>query len=306
MTRLLLVDGNPLVYRGYYAPGTRNLKTSTGRLSGGFYAALRTILALHERFKNSFMVLCFDSGLSGRDKIFPGYKPRSSVNDGGIGKPTGFIKQLHDLHAFLVAVGFPLFRGFELEADDLISLSCSCWCSFDDTHSVVIVSSDRDYIQLVSGNVMLYDDRSKNFYGPAEVMDRYSVEPEHFALYRSLIGDKADSIPKVPGFGPVKAAKFIQQKQPITALPKNMQQILERNYSLVRLPKTVGELLTLSSPSRKILKSTIVQTLNSLRKGTYRDFVLSKPPDFALAESILDSYECRSLTAEDFCFQKGV
>jgi 5'-3' exonuclease len=296
MRRLVLIDGNPLLYRSFYSKGTSHLKTSRGALSGAFYGALRTFQAIQKRFPNSDFLFAFDRGLSGRDKIYPGYKPLSGQYESSA-KPEGFTKQLLHVQEFLRAMAIPVFAVNGIEADDLISVASYGWVEqFPSRFSAVIVSSDRDFLQLVSPNVLLYDDRSKVFFGPDEVQTQFGVPVDKFVWYKALIGDSSDCIPSVPGYGPVRAKRAVLQGSMPTY--KVLSAILRRNYDLIRLPKNSYEIFSLSSEGQQSLELAIADMFRYFLSTSYKG--LQKYLDFDRAQELLNEYECKSLCLESF------
>lgn len=297
MNRLILIDGNPLLYRSYYAKGTSGLKTSRGELSGAFYGALRTFQALQNRFPKADYLFAFDRGLSGREKIFTGYKPLSGTYTDN-SKPPGFSKQLLHVQEFLRAMAIPVLTVNGIEADDLISVVTHEWIDEEDQQefSVVIVSSDRDFLQLVSKQVLLYDDRAKCFFGPDDVESQFGVPVDRFVLYKSLIGDLADKIPPVEGYGPVRAKEAVLNDK----FPKSGQKLkdFERNKDLIRLPKNSYAIQALTGVAQQKLESRIAEIFRGFLSGDYKSF--HEDLNFDKAQEILNSYECKSLKLDYF------
>jgi len=284
--RLIIIDGNPVMYRAYHAPGTRHLRTSKKQPSGGFFGFLRTFLALKKRLEKSHYLFCFDHGRSWRNEVSDEYKTHSEAS-----KPVGFSEQLEDARHFLTLVGVPVAREPWLEADDLISVYACQWTETPG-HTAVIVSSDRDYFQLVSDSIMVYDDRAKKFYGPREVEQTLGVKLKYTLDYRCLVGDKADRLSGVLGFGPKRASSLCHIAP---AVLKGLDlQIYERNKLLMQLPRSAYELHVPMS-DRKRVHHDVLRQFQRFHLGCQTGLV--QP---ALAQALLDSYECRSLDLYDF------
>lgn len=286
-TRLIVIDAHPLAYRSYHAPGTCNLQTSTGGLSGAFFGFLRSYLQLRTRFHGSPCVFCFDSGRSWRNEMFAGYKTHGEED-----KPSAFLTQLNDARKFLVALGVPVFMEPMLEADDLIGVLASEWVANFKDHTAIIVSSDRDFWQLVSENIMLYDDRAKTFYGPDEVEKKTGVPLHHYLNYKCLIGDTADKIPGVPGYGPVKAARICHA--PAMFLIGTDLDLLLRNSLLMTLPITVMQLHAKIAVRQRLHADTLHMF------ATLKRPMLPHTCNTSVAQALLDQYECKSLNLRDF------
>lgn len=300
MNRLILVDTHPLLYRAYYSKGTEGLKNSKGLLTGAFYGALKLIQALRTRFLDAHFIFAFDRGLSGRDKIFSGYKPNASQPDL---KPNGFMRQLHHVEEFLVHMGVPVLAVDGIEADDLISVATAMWIRQAKKHfSAIIVSSDRDFLQLVTPEVLLYDDRAKKFYGPDEILRDFGVFASDFLNYKCLIGDLSDKIPSVPGFGPVRAREAVVDLS--SKLNQAKKQIFKRNKQLIQLPRYVEDIRTLKLQQQEVLEYTISDIFRAFLSESYSSLV--EQVHFDGAQSLLDAYECRTLKLEAFAFYSCV
>lgn len=286
VSRLVVIDGQPIAYRAFHSPGTRNLQTTTGVPSGLFYGFLRTYLALKKRLPNSHFVICFDSGRSWRNDACAEYKTHAED-----GKPNGFLGQLGDVQTFLHCVGVPIFKESMLEADDLISVLVSEWVKV--SKSAIIVSSDRDFFQLVSDTILLYDDRAKKFYGPKEVENLTGVKIQYFLSYKCLMGDKSDCLSGVYGYGPKRARMAAKNPEQILFGPD--LQIFTRNKLLIKLPRSAEE-LHLHSAGRRRLRLMISSLFHDFQAGLHR------VRDTLAAKELLDAYECKAFTVNDFLY----
>lgn len=286
MNRLVLIDAHPLAYRSYHSPGTRNLKNSAGRMSGAFYGFLRSYLTLRKRFSAAHFLFCFDSGRSWRNEVFAGYKTHAEEE-----KPNGFLIQLRDARRFLEALGVPCYSEPLLEADDLISVFACEWVKNLKENTAVVVSSDRDFFQLVSDKIMVYDDRAKKFFGPAEVEKESGVPLERFLMYKCLIGDVADKIPGVAGYGPVKARKFCIDSRLL--LQGSSLETFYRNKRLMNLPR---------SPFQLTVPGAVKLGIAVEIKARFLALSIDEKPVTAIvgAQKLLDTYECKSIKPGDF------
>ena len=290
MNRLILIDSHPLLYRSYYSPGTRSLKTSTGILSGGFFGFIRSYLTLCSRFPKSHFIFCFDSGASWRNKIYRDYKSPHLP-----GTLEGFDEQLSNIKSFIWALDIPVFIQARLEADDLISV-CACeWVTSVKDGTAVIVSSDRDFFQLVSERISCYDDRAKTFYGPAEVEAKTGVKPKHIVNYKALVGDVSDNITGVKGFGPKKAAQLVRYNSYDGILTVDELSIVHMNKQLIDLPKSLGELSIHLSRSASIrISDRLEEVFNAFENN-----ILGKINVFEI-ERLLKLYEVKTININSF------
>ena len=292
--RLVVVDANPLMYRSFHSPGTRNLTTSTGMLSGGFYGFLRSYLALRKRFVSAHFVFCFDCGRSWRNDVFSSYKTHGTDT-----KPNNFSQQLGAVRTFLHAIRVPVFMELRLEADDLISLIACQWVQSNKNNSSIIVSSDRDFFQVVTPSIMVYDDRAKKFYGPAEVEESTGVQVGYFLSYKCMIGDVSDKIPGIRGFGKVKAAACVSNSAIENIFTREQQEIYDRNKRLIQLPKNIWE-LEAPKIKRDRINTRINKIFSHFMSSPFDRKSLIEYMDHCTAQKLLDDYECKSFRIGDF------
>ncbi len=286
--RLIAIDAHPLAYRAFFQPAYAPLKTSKGVSSGVFYGFLTSVLALQRRFVGSYFVFAFDSGKSWRNDIVSNYK-----HYGERARPIDFFSQLEHAKLFLTAVGYPVLAVSKLEADDILSVICSEWCSFF-SRTAIIVSSDRDFFQLVSDQILVYDDRQKKFFGPAEVRVSMGVVPEHFLAYKCLLGDVSDNLFGVASYGKVRAAKAAPSIFPLSEqLSDEDAVIFLRNMELMTLPRRCLD-LRISRRAQAVFEKTITALFE---RWTQNKHVQLDP---ILAKKLLDMYECVSLNVLDF------
>lgn len=305
--RLIVIDSHPLLYRSYYCKEFRELytgaaseiefsmqsthpRTSSGHLSGGFFGFLRSVKSLRQRqrfLRSQFVFVC-DSGRSWRNEVVPKYKHY------GEKQPLeGFQEQMVDVQQFLKATGYPVIHEPGLEADDLISVVVTRYLSVGSKHTAIIVSSDQDFFQLVSPQCLLYDDRQKKFYGEAEVEAKTGVPVQWYLDYKCLLGDPADNLSGVLGYGKVKAARFVMARQPLASLPTEQFAIFALNRQLMMLPKTVAQLKT-SPMSQQAVDICLTRLIDDF---THNTLPLT---DMDKAQALLDKYECRSLNVKEY------
>ena len=290
MNRLVLIDSHPLLYRSYYSPGTRSLKTSTNILSGGFFGFIMSYITLRSRFPKSHFIFCFDSGASWRNKVYPAYKSHHPP-----GTLEGFDGQLSDIRSFIWALDIPTFIQSGLEADDLISV-CACeWVSSKKDGTAVIVSSDRDFFQLVSEKISCYDDRAKTFYGPAEVEAKTGVKPKHIVNYKALLGDVSDNISGVYGYGPKKAALYAKHNHPNEYLDADELPVFYKNTKLICLPQSLGELgVHLSRAGLNRISDRLEEAFDLFHGRRLRNI------DLFEMERLLKLYEVKTININSF------
>ncbi len=212
--RLYLVDGSGYIFRAYHAlpPLTRKSDGMPVGAVSGFCTMLAT---LRERAEAdgalSHMAVIFDAGrYTFRNEIYPAYKANRSET------PEDLIPQFAPIRDAVRAFSLACIEMDGFEADDLIATYARQ--AVEQGMEVVVVSSDKDLMQLVRPGVSLFDPMKNKAIGAAEVMEKFGVAPDKVIHAQALIGDSTDNVPGVPGIGPEKAAIFINHFGSIEAI----------------------------------------------------------------------------------------
>ena len=240
---LLVVDGHAYAYRAFYA--IRQLTSPAGAPTNAIYGFIKMLLKMRTRLQPSHLVVTWDGGLSSeRMELLPGYKAqRPSM-------PAELERQLDEIAAYLIAARIPSLCEDGVEADDRIA-TLARQAEAAQTR-VIIASSDKDFMQLVSEYVGLFNpnDKSEAVWSFDQVRRKTGVEPKQIVDWLSLIGDAVDNIPGVPGVGPKTATELLRQFGSLNALYKNpgaiksdklrvnllaATAIVHRNQQLIRL-----------------------------------------------------------------------
>lgn len=170
-------------------------------VSNAIVARVRELSAPHR-----FTAICCDSGRSFRHDISADYKANRPET------PGAYLHQVRQAQEMLKADGFPVWSTNGFEADDLIASAVGA-LNYSGTkdifRDVLIVSADKDLLQLVNERVSQYSPASGKTRGPAEVKAEFGVEPHQMLDYLALVGDKSDNITGAEGIGKVKASKLL-------------------------------------------------------------------------------------------------
>ena len=203
--RLFVVDGTAFAYRSYYAI-RGGLTDSKGRPTNAVYGFTRILLKLLREEEPSHVAVVFDApGGTFREELYAEYKANREQT------PEDLIAQLPLIDAVVEALRIPILRVQGVEADDVMgTLARRAEAAGLDT---VLVTGDKDFCQLVSDRVSIYDP-SKGDRGvwttATEVRERFGVGPAHVVDALGLMGDTADNVPGVRGIGEKTARKLLE------------------------------------------------------------------------------------------------
>ena len=240
---LLIVDGHCYAYRAFF--GIASLTSPSGRPTNAIYGFIRMLGKARDRARPSRTVVVWDGGLAAeRMALLPDYKAQRAE------MPAGLRPQLDEIVAYLRAAGIVSLRKEGCEADDCIAALTVRAAAAG--LPVVIASSDKDFMQLVSGGVKLLvpHDKAEGLWDAAQVRLKTGVEPGQIVDWLSLVGDASDNIPGVPGIGMKIAADLLRQFGSIDVLYRRLadvrserlrtrlqteEETVRRNQQLVRL-----------------------------------------------------------------------
>ena len=211
MNRLLIIDGHAYAYRAFHA--IRDLRGPDGRPTNAIYGFVKMLEKMRAALAPAGLMVAWDGGLSAaRMAALPEYKAQRPE------MPADLRPQLDGIVSYLAAAGVASFCGDGVEADDYIA--CLARRAADAGWNVVIASSDKDFMQLVSARIGLLNpnDKTGAIWAREHVCAKSGVEPEQVAGWLALMGDAVDNIPGVPGVGPKTAAGLLQQFGSVTAL----------------------------------------------------------------------------------------
>ena len=197
-----LVDGSAYIYRAYHAVAP--LTNSEGMPTHAVFGFMNILRRLLKDKKPQYLAVAFDMrGPVFRHDIYPDYKANRPPMPKDLAVQIPYIKEL------VRAMNIPCFETQELEADDIIASAAHLLSS--QGKKVVVVSGDKDLLQLVNEHVVMWDPMKDKVMDIAAVEEKYHVKPEQLLDCYSLMGDSSDNVPGVPGVGPKTAEKLINQ-----------------------------------------------------------------------------------------------
>jgi 5'-3' exonuclease/transcription antitermination factor NusG len=195
----LFVDGHNLVVRCASVPGLSDLTDKKGRHTGAILGTLRSLAGFHKRFSGAKIVVVWDGSSQRRKGMFVDYKSNRPAPNPAV------VEQVRWLKDALPLLGVEQAWNPKEEADDIIATLVRQNVG----KRCVIVSTDRDMLQLVSDTVRVYIPGKDKLYDSAAVESEYGVKPERMVDLRSFDGDSSDNIPGVSGFGPKTVARLL-------------------------------------------------------------------------------------------------
>lgn len=217
--KLYIFDVSNIFYRAFYA---NNLSTSYGFPTGGLHGFLRMSLGIIRDARPDLIAFAMEGeGQSLRKEIEPLYKANRTD------APPELKQQLEVLPQLMQVMGFPTFRFPRYEADDTIASLTKRALMYG--IEPVIVSSDKDFCQLVQGPVKMYNIGKEEMVDENGVMLRYGIRPDQFIDYLSIVGDSSDNIQGVKGIGPKGAEKLLQQYGTLDSIYANLGSIKGAN-----------------------------------------------------------------------------
>lgn len=234
--RLILVDGYGFVFRAYHSlpPLTR----PDGVPVGAVYGFTNMLLKFLDSADSDYIAVVFDSGQkSFRNDIYSAYKANRPP------APEDLIPQFPLVREAAEALNIATVELQGFEADDLIATYTKL--AHRQGMEVIIVSSDKDLMQLVGDGVTMLDPMKSKTIGVAEVKEKFGVAPDKVLDALSLIGDSSDNVPGVPSIGPKTAAELIVQfgsldniLAHVDEIPqKKRKEVLKENAEQARLSR---------------------------------------------------------------------
>jgi len=199
---LWLVDGSHAIFRAYHA--LPHLSTRQGVPTNAVYGFTTMLLRAIREGNPTHLAVAFDeAGKQARSEIYADYKATRGAPPEDLSPQFPLVRRV--LEALRIpAVGMP---GWE--ADDVIATLARRARSLG--WEVVVVTGDKDLLQLVDGSVRCYDSMYEKWYGPAEVEEKWGVPPHLVADLLALTGDKIDNVPGIPGVGEKTAAALLKE-----------------------------------------------------------------------------------------------
>ena len=225
--KLVLIDGSGYIFRAFHALPPMN--RADGTPVNAVFGFTKMLLKLMDDLSPQSVAVIFDAGrITFRNEIFEDYKANRTE------PPEELVPQFALVRDAAHAMSLPVIEMPGFEADDVIASYAKIAKAAG--RQTIIVSSDKDLMQLVNDDVEMLDPMKGRRIGRDEVIEKFGVGPEHVVDVQSLAGDSTDNVPGVPGIGVKTAAELINQFQSLEALlagaetikqPKRRQNLIE-------------------------------------------------------------------------------
>ncbi len=211
---LYLIDGSSYIFRAYYAVN-RSFTTSSGFPTNAVFGFSNMMRKFMKDFKPRYIGIVFDSkGDTFRKQMYPQYKANRGAPPEDLSPQIGKIMELSE------AIGAKVVQKEGFEADDLIATVAKA--AEKQGREVVLITGDKDFCQMVSEKITIFDPMKDEKTGVPEVKKKYGLPPEKFVDFLALTGDASDNIPGVEGVGPKSAAKLLAEYGSLENLYENI------------------------------------------------------------------------------------
>ncbi|MCB1274776.1 MAG: DNA polymerase I, partial [Leucobacter sp.] len=267
----MVVDGHSLAFRAFYALPVDSFQTQTGQHTNAIHGFISMLINLLGNERPDAIAIAFDiSRHSFRTDEYPEYKGTRGET------PPEFKGQVPLLQEALHAMGIRTLEKENYEADDILATLATRGAAAG--YRVLVVSGDRDTIQLVDDNItLLYPSKQGvselTRYDAERVMERYGVRPEQYPEIAALVGETSDNLPGVPRVGEKTAVKWINQFGSLEEILRRQDEIggkvgeslrenahlAERNRRLNRLVRDVELDVSLDDLARGDIDMVAVQ-----------------------------------------------
>lgn len=220
MDKIILIDGNSLSYRAFYAMPA--LQNKSGLYTNSVYGFTLMLERMLEDIKPKYALAAFDKGKQTfRHKTYQEYKGTRDKTPSELVEQFGYVRELLDSY------GIKYEEHFDYEADDIIGSYAKL--AEKAGLEVIIISGDKDLTQLASDNITIYYTRrgvtEVDHYTPEFINEKYGLSPEQIIDMKGLMGDKSDNIPGIAGIGEKTAIKLLAEYKTVENVLDNIDNI---------------------------------------------------------------------------------
>jgi DNA polymerase-1 len=228
-----LIDGSSYIFRAFFA--LPPLTNSSGLPTNAIYGFTNMTTKFLKQYQPEYLAVVLDAGrVTFRNQIYQEYKGNRPE------APADLIPQFPYIRKVLDALNARVLELEGFEADDIIATLAKSFSGR--SNKVIVVSGDKDLMQLVTNGVRLLDSAKGKFIGADEIMEKFGVEPERVVEVMGLMGDSVDNIPGVRGIGEKTAIALIQRYQTLEKLFEQLSELeTTRIKGASRIRKALSE-----------------------------------------------------------------
>ncbi|HMO02959.1 MAG TPA: DNA polymerase I [Oligoflexia bacterium] len=301
-----LIDGSGYIFRAFY--GVAPLSNSKGLPTNAIFGFTKMLIKLLRQESPKAVGIFFDaSRKSFRSDLYPNYKANRKET------PAELEPQFPYFREISLALGLPVFEKEGLEADDLIASFAMALAAED--RRVVIVSGDKDLLQLVSPQITVYDPMREQIFDRGAVIKKFGVPPEKMVDLLALLGDSSDNVPGLKGAGPKTATLLLEKYQSLENILMSADQIaadraIRGRESLARNIRDSLDQLRLSKQLVTVKSDLKLADLNGKLGSsgeTFSDVLSGQKPDLKRLSDLFLELEFDSLlpTARQLVMKTG-
>jgi DNA polymerase-1 len=230
----IVIDGSNLLWRTYWIAETRHqLVNSKGIWTGPIFMFLKSVKGLQEKFKPNNTWVTWDKKLKYPSTNFRKELAPETYKQNRDDDKSKLIHEQHDeLSKWLTVLGVKQIYPGVLEADDIIS-----WLVREKLTTSVIISVDKDLLQLVDDNIHYYNPIKKKLITPQNFVEEVGVEINEYNHYKALLGDKSDNVDGIQGYGVQRSAKLCKEGYEgiVSKLDEDNKKKFDKNLILTNL-----------------------------------------------------------------------
>ena len=277
MKKIILIDGNNLMFRSYYATAyTGNvMKNSKGFPTNALYGFVGMMNKIIHEEKPEYVAVAFDIGKNFRKQKYETYK------DGRSETPEELKQQMPIAREILNAMGIQYFEMEPYEADDIIGTFAKM-CEEDPEYAALIVSSDKDLLQLISDETEVKLLKQKDYvrYNKKNFKEDWGFEPIRMIDYKALAGDPSDNIPGVKGIGDKTAINLLTQYETIEDIYEHIDEIKGKMKEKLEADK-----------ENAFISKEIATIYREVPLNVNLDDVIYKGPDYVSLNKLFEDLE---------------
>jgi DNA polymerase-1 len=266
--RIYLIDGSSLAYRGYFAFIRNPLRNSKGENTSAIFAFTNSIIKLLSEKKPDYIFVAFDSPApTHRHEKFEEYKAQRPK------MPEELRKQIHVIKQLLPLVGISYYEEPGLEADDIIGSLAKK--ASNEGLEVVILSSDKDFLQLLDEGVSILNPKDFKLYDKSSAKEWIGVTPKQVVDFLALTGDKIDNIPGVKGIGPKTAVELLERFDSLDGVYSNIDSIKKEKLKRLLIQEKETAYLSRELATLEIREKMPIEIESLKLKETHKDELLN-------------------------------